>query len=75
MVLGGYLSDRFGRRRTLAVYLALMSLPVLYLMWVLQQHGWVMPVAARRRTARAVPRRWSPRCGSATLAYAVRSRA
>jgi PAT family beta-lactamase induction signal transducer AmpG len=28
MVLGGYLSDRFGRRRTLAVYLASMSLPV-----------------------------------------------
>lgn len=44
MVLGGYLSDRFGRRRTLAVYIALMSLPVLYLSMMLQQHGWVMPV-------------------------------
>jgi PAT family beta-lactamase induction signal transducer AmpG len=29
MVLGGWLSDRYGRRRTLAVYMALMSLPVL----------------------------------------------
>jgi PAT family beta-lactamase induction signal transducer AmpG len=45
MVLGGYWSDRFGRRRTLGVYIALMSLPVLYLMMVLQQHGWVMPVS------------------------------
>src|SRR6185369_15819524 len=35
MVLGGWLSDRWGRRRTLAVYLSCMSLPVLYLMWVL----------------------------------------
>jgi MFS transporter, PAT family, beta-lactamase induction signal transducer AmpG len=43
MVIGGMLSDRLGRRRTLFVYLATMSLPVLYLMWVLQQHGYVMP--------------------------------
>jgi len=43
MVIGGLLSDKLGRRRTLAVYLAGMSLPVLYLMWVLQQHGYVMP--------------------------------
>ncbi len=45
MVLGGWLSDRWGRRQTLAVYLAGMSLPVLWLMWVLQQHGYVMPRA------------------------------
>jgi MFS transporter, PAT family, beta-lactamase induction signal transducer AmpG len=45
MVLGGLLSDKLGRRRTLFVYLAGMSLPVLYLMWVLQQHGYVMPRA------------------------------
>jgi MFS transporter, PAT family, beta-lactamase induction signal transducer AmpG len=43
MVIGGFLSDRLGRRRTLFVYLATMSLPVLYLMIVLQQHGYVMP--------------------------------
>ena len=43
MVLGGWLSDRLGRRRTLAFYLAGMSFPVLYLMWILQQHGYVMP--------------------------------
>jgi MFS transporter, PAT family, beta-lactamase induction signal transducer AmpG len=43
MVLGGWLSDKWGRRRTLAVYLAGMSFPVLYLMWALQQHGYDMP--------------------------------
>jgi MFS family permease len=45
MVVGGMLSDKLGRRRTLFVYLAGMSLPVVYLMWVLQQHGYVMPRA------------------------------
>ena len=43
MVVGGLLSDRLGRRRTLFVYFLGMSPPVLYLMWVLQQHGYVMP--------------------------------
>jgi PAT family beta-lactamase induction signal transducer AmpG len=50
MVIGGFLSDRFGRRRMLALYIALMSVPVLYLMWVLQQYGWVMPQSAANRT-------------------------
>ncbi|HEV7915713.1 MAG TPA: MFS transporter [Albitalea sp.] len=55
-VLGGYLSDRLGRRRTLFVYLAGMSLPVLYLMVQLSQFGWIMPVdttAANRPQAPA----------------------
>ncbi len=43
MVLGGWLSDKLGRRRTLAFYIAGMSLPVLYLMFVLRQHGYDMP--------------------------------
>ncbi|MBC5764603.1 MFS transporter [Ramlibacter albus] len=43
MVIGGWLSDKWGRRRTLAVYMLGMSFPVLYLMWILQQAGYVMP--------------------------------
>jgi hypothetical protein len=51
MVLGGWVSD---------IYLAGMSLPVLYLMGVLQTHGYVMP-----RTPGGPPiRNWSRRCGS-----------
>ncbi|CAN5362827.1 MFS transporter [soil metagenome] len=45
MVVGGLLSDRLGRRRTLFIYLAMMSPPVLYLMTVLGDHDWIMPVA------------------------------
>jgi len=72
MVLGGYLSDRFGRRRTLAVYLASMSLPVLYLMVVLQQHGWVMPVPQGAGSPRvAVPAVLVTALWIATLTYGV----
>lgn len=46
MVAGGLLSDRFGRRRTLAIYFAIMSIPTLYLMWEMQRHGWIFPLAA-----------------------------
>jgi PAT family beta-lactamase induction signal transducer AmpG len=45
MVIGGLISDRYGRRRTLFVYILLMSLPVLHLAWALQQAGYVMPRA------------------------------
>lgn len=68
MVVGGWLSDRLGRRRTLFVYLALMSLPVLYLMGVLIEHQWIMPVGAGKRVAPAalVTAMWI-----ATLTYSV----
>lgn len=45
MVLGGFLSDRYGRRRMLGLFIASQSIPVLYLMWVLQQHGYVLPMS------------------------------
>jgi len=69
MVIGGYLSDRFGRRRTLAVYLALMSVPVLYLAMVLQQHGWVMPVP--QGSDRAAPVALVMALWIAVLSYSV----
>ncbi len=43
MVIGGLASDKLGRRGTLAVYLLLMSPPALYMMWKLQEAGWIMP--------------------------------
>ncbi len=45
MVAGGWLADRWGRLRMLALYLATMSLPVFYLAWQLQQAGYVAPRA------------------------------
>jgi PAT family beta-lactamase induction signal transducer AmpG len=67
MVVGGWLSDKLGRRITLAWYLAFMSLPVLYLMWILHQHGYVMPRApGGAPLPELITQLWY-----ATMAYAV----
>jgi len=71
MVLGGLLSDRFGRRRTLFVYLALMSLPVLYLMGVLTEHQWIMPAGPAGTARRVAPAALVTAVWVATLLYAV----
>ena len=70
-VLGGYLSDRFGRRRTLFIYLALMSLPVFYLMNELSRFGWVMPVSVTAENRPPVPAALVTALWIATLAYAM----
>jgi MFS family permease len=71
MVIGGQLSDRLGRRRTLAIYLALMTPPVLYMMWQLQLHGWVMPVDPNLPNRPVPPAALVVALWIATLTYAV----
>jgi MFS family permease len=43
-VAGGWLSDRFGRRRMLALYIAAMSVPTLLLAWQMQGAAWIHPI-------------------------------
>ena len=43
-ILGGWLSDRFGRRSTLALFVFLTVVPTLWLAWTMWQAGWIMPV-------------------------------
>ena len=43
-VIGGWLSDRFGRRRTLALFVFLTVVPTLWLAWAMQDAHWIMPV-------------------------------
>jgi len=43
-ILGGWLSDRYGRRRTLAIFIAGTTVPVFILATQLQRFGWIMPV-------------------------------
>ncbi|EHR69221.1 Major Facilitator Superfamily transporter [Burkholderiales bacterium JOSHI_001] len=73
MVVGGQLSDRWGRRRTLGVYLSLMSLPALYMMGVLLDHQWVMPVPqnAAEGARRVAPAALVTAVWVATLTYSV----
>ena len=44
-VLGGWLSDRFGRRRTLAVFIVGTTLPTFAMALVMHRFGWIMPVS------------------------------
>lgn len=41
---GGFVSDRFGRRSTLAIYTVATSLPAAWLGALMLKYGWVMPV-------------------------------
>jgi PAT family beta-lactamase induction signal transducer AmpG len=43
-VAGGWISDRFGRRSTLALFVFLTVVPTLWLAYAMQQAGWIMPV-------------------------------
>ncbi len=43
-VAGGWISDRFGRRRMIAVYMFATALPTLWLAWHMSKQGWIMPV-------------------------------
>lgn len=49
MVIGGWLSDKLGRRQTLFVFFCLMSLPTAWLAWKLQQLGYIEPRPAGAR--------------------------
>jgi MFS transporter, PAT family, beta-lactamase induction signal transducer AmpG len=43
-VLGGILSDRFGRKRMIALYIISTAIPTIYLAMQMQQQGWIMPL-------------------------------
>jgi PAT family beta-lactamase induction signal transducer AmpG len=44
-VLGGWISDRFGRKRTLALFLGATVIPTLWLAYAMQQFGWIHSIA------------------------------
>jgi MFS transporter, PAT family, beta-lactamase induction signal transducer AmpG len=52
---GGYFSDRFGRRRMLALYIVGSALPALWLCDVMYLHGWEMPVDPRSTVHAVAP--------------------
>ena len=71
MVLGGYLSDRLGRRLMLFIYIACMGLPVLYLAAMLTQYGWIMPVSPSAPNRPEVPAALVTALWVATLVYSL----
>ncbi len=53
-VAGGWVSDRFGRRSTLALFVFLTVVPTLWLAYAMQHAGWIMPIDVKAPN-RAVP--------------------
>jgi MFS family permease len=43
-LIGGWLSDRIGRRKAIALFMVATALPTLWLAWTMQTYGWVMPL-------------------------------
>ena len=43
-IMGGFISDRIGRRKALASYVFLTALPTLYFGYMMYHYGWIMPV-------------------------------
>jgi PAT family beta-lactamase induction signal transducer AmpG len=52
-VIGGWLSDRYGRRRCIAVFIALTAVPTVWLAVHMQSAGYVMPIDPSTRGASA----------------------
>lgn len=69
-IAGGWLSDRWGRRRMLAVYVVLMAAPTLWLAWSTSKYGWIMP-SVKGQAAAAAPAALIAVFWAAALTYAV----
>ncbi len=54
-VAGGWLSDRYGRRRMLALFIFLTVLPTLWLAWAMQDAQWIMPIDVKAPDRPAPP--------------------
>ena len=54
-VVGGWLSDRIGRRRSLGWFIFIMSPITLWLAWALWHGGWIHPVDPAHREGLVVP--------------------
>ncbi|HEX6986862.1 MAG TPA: MFS transporter, partial [Planctomycetaceae bacterium] len=57
-VTGGFVSDRIGRRRSLAIFIALTTIPTVLFAVLLWKAGWVMPIENPKAPDRPMPPDW-----------------
>lgn len=70
-VLGGWLSDRFGRRRTLALFVAGTTIPTFAMALGMSHYGWILPVDPSAPGRPPVPADLVRLFWILTLAYSV----
>jgi PAT family beta-lactamase induction signal transducer AmpG len=70
-VVGGWLSDRVGRRGALAWFIASMSPPTLWLAWALWHGHVIMPVAEQLRASQVIPAMVTTTLWIATIVYSI----
>ena len=70
-ILGGWLSDRYGRRRTLALFIAGTTLPTLAMGIAMRHFGWIMPISPQAPNRPIPPHELVSLFWALTLAYAV----
>ncbi len=70
-ILGGWLSDRFGRRRTLALFIAGTTLPTFAMAIAMHRFGWIMPISPQAPGRPIPPHDLVTLFWWLTLAYAV----
>lgn len=52
---GGFISDRLGRRKSIAAFVVLTLVPTAVLAWYLERYGWVMPVDTKAASRPVAP--------------------
>jgi len=70
-IVGGFLSDKFGRKRMLALYLAATAIPTVALAILMYHHGWIMSVDPRMPNRPVPPDALVVGFWAATLIYSV----